>query len=743
MASEVPETLPTPEENAVEQEPSLPYEDLAELEFSQVRQGPRISSVHNFPEQFYGPVSIRNFIAGHTKKVLRTSVSKNALILREVFIRLPIELKLCVLEHLHPLDLYHFSQVSKALRRIIMDPKAAGVWKTSFEHHSGLPKPPPFVARPQWAHMLFGPGICGECGKLGALTDFGLLKRHCEPCMLTCTNFTNGFKDTCGRGVPQDHAIWSLIPRSYRYNAMRYTSAHQTQSNARFVEKDFRPMIKKITLIHLLIDNGVSQLSEPFDEYKEALSARIAELNERAAETNSWALEMYRLCTNECDNAYRDNTETYKKRLLNLGHEAQDVDYVQYSISHALRKNVVLNLTRKAFRKLRPLVEQIVRTRKENRLKVERQQLIQGIYKDYLKSQNPDSWQYLPQEHLVRDIDGFSDFLNAPFDKRGDLSPGFAASLFPDFISNWTRTQQEETVGLLPQVGGEEDILAKLRRLELVTSVFTCNDCKYKYADGRVLLGWNNICRHKRGLVPGHTSPCGSYTLDEDAVAAATALVSCVGLDPSTTTIKQMDERDDRFMCGNCMSETSRGVTGLRVYTWRECIYHVVEETLQNDPVHSLASWILLTPEAARFVKEQEHPHPHPVQEVWRCNLCAEHFDTRLIQSQAIDHVKQVHCIKEPVVGVDVVVDRRQNVRRRRPFRLGLDPAFEYRCDRCPEMGIYKLWPLEKLMEHLLKKHKISEAIEGEDWTKIKVIANTASASPSTDDSPEPITEGQ
>ncbi|KAJ3507272.1 hypothetical protein NLJ89_g6396 [Agrocybe chaxingu] len=699
MASEALGTPPTLAENAVEQEPSLPYEALTEPEFHQIRQGPRISSVHNFPEQFYGPVSIRNFIAGHTKRALRTSLPKKALILREVFVRLPIELKLCVLEHLHPLDLYHFSQVSKALRRIIMDPKAAGVWKMSFEHHQDLPKSPPFVARPQWAHMLFGPGICGECGKLGALTDFGLLKRHCEPCMLTCTSFTNGFKDTCGRSILQDHAIWSLIPRSYRYNTVRYTSAHQTQSNARFAEKDFRPMIKKITLIQLLVDNGVSQLSEPFNGYKEALSARIAELNERATETNSWALEIYRLCTNECDNAYRANTETYKKRLLNLGHEAQDVDYVQYSISHVLRKDVVLNLTRKAFRELRPQVEQIVRTRKENRLKVERQQLIQGIYKDYLKSQNPDSWQYLPQEHLVRDIDGFSDFLNAPFDKRGDLSPGFAASLFPDFISYWTKTQQEETVDLLPRVGDEEDLMAKLRGLSSSHPSSPATTASTR-----------------------HTSPCGSYTLDEDAVAAATALVSCVGLDPSTTTIKQMDERDDRFMCGNCMSETSRGVTGLRVYTWRECIYHVVEEILQNDPVHSLASWILLTPEAARFVKEQEYLSPHPVQEVWRCNLCAEHFDTRLIQSQAIDHVKKVHCIKEPQSA----------------------STSWWTGDRmCPEMGIYKLWALEKLKEHLLKKHKISEAVEGEDWTKIKVIANTASASPSTDDSPQPVAEGQ
>lgn len=94
-----------------------------------------------------------------------------------VFLKLPIELKLLVrtthtivgcssnthrqvLEHLHPLDLYHISQVSKSFRKFILDPKVLEVWKVAFMRHPDLPTPPPRIKESDWAFMIYGPGIC-------------------------------------------------------------------------------------------------------------------------------------------------------------------------------------------------------------------------------------------------------------------------------------------------------------------------------------------------------------------------------------------------------------------------------------------------------------------------------------------------------------------------------------------------------------------------------------------------------
>lgn len=117
-----------------------------------------------------------NYLAGYTKKVLRLSRVKDAPE-SSVFLRLPVELQLLVrtisrivdvvitrlqvLEHLHPLDLYHFSLVSKSFRKFILHPKALGVWKATFVRHPNLPLPPPGVKDSDWSFMIYGPGICG------------------------------------------------------------------------------------------------------------------------------------------------------------------------------------------------------------------------------------------------------------------------------------------------------------------------------------------------------------------------------------------------------------------------------------------------------------------------------------------------------------------------------------------------------------------------------------------------------
>ena len=106
------------------------------------------------------------------------------------------------------------------------------------------------------------------------------------------------------------------------------------------------------------------------------------------------------------------------------------------------------------------------------------------------------------------------------------------------------------------------------------------------------------------------------------------------------------------------------------------------------------------------------------------------------------------HLILEPVIGKDVVHDKRVHSTRRHPFRLGVDPAFEYRCQRCPELPIYKLWEMQTLTLHLRTKyglmfsswpcnslltiflmffrHDISYPIEGDDWTQVIIIAAAA-----------------
>ena len=77
---------------------------------------------------------------------------------------------------------------------------------------------------------------------------------------------------------------------------------------------------------------------------------------------NYWALDIFRRCSSDFDDALRTNLGTCvfsfysrgdlltfkiscKTRLANLGHETQDIGYVEYSISSLLRAQCVYRLT--------------------------------------------------------------------------------------------------------------------------------------------------------------------------------------------------------------------------------------------------------------------------------------------------------------------------------------------------------------------------------------------------------------
>src|SRR5258708_26069994 len=61
------------------------------------------------------------------------------------------------------------------------------------------------------------------------------------------------------------------------------------------------------------------------------------------------------------------------------------------------------------------------------------------------------------------------------------------------------------------------------------------------------------------------------------------------------------------------------------------------------DKGHGNPVWLPLSPAVARFVRGNEKSYPDPSNSVWRCNLCAHHFEHQVLQADAIDHVKKVY----------------------------------------------------------------------------------------------------
>lgn len=99
-------------------------------------------------------------------------------------------------------------------------------------------------------------------------------------------------------------------------------------ANARYLRSDFNEMIRKITIIQILIDAQVPTIADLFEEYKEALVATVIQINEvryfsticltffltgihqSAQKANYWALEIFHRCSIDYNNAFRKNVDT-------------------------------------------------------------------------------------------------------------------------------------------------------------------------------------------------------------------------------------------------------------------------------------------------------------------------------------------------------------------------------------------------------------------------------------------------
>jgi hypothetical protein len=61
---------------------------------------------------------------------------------------------------------------------------------------------------------------------------------------------------------------------------MRYNVMTADPVDGRYLRSDFNEMIRKITIIQILIDAQVPRIVDIFEEYKEALVAVMLQINE-------------------------------------------------------------------------------------------------------------------------------------------------------------------------------------------------------------------------------------------------------------------------------------------------------------------------------------------------------------------------------------------------------------------------------------------------------------------------------
>jgi len=145
-------------------------------------------------------------------------------------------------------------------------------------------------------------------------------------------------------------------------------------------------------------------------------------------------------------------------------------------------------------------------------------------------------------------------------------------------------------------------------------------------------------------------------------------------------------------------------------------VLHFVKMGVNFDIMHNTPAWPLLTPEASSRTSASTPGHcmkygdaataTHfltPVAQGKKGSSCQKYkpISTLWVFLSQLLTSSYSHLVLEPVIGKDIVYDKGAYARRRQPFRLGLDPELQFRCERCPELPIYKPWEMQVLALHL------------------------------------------
>ncbi|KAG1865807.1 hypothetical protein DFJ58DRAFT_743164 [Suillus subalutaceus] len=540
----------------------------------------------------------------------------------------------------------------EAFRKVLSSNNAVSVWKAARVNRGGVPDCLPGMSEVEWADLLFGSSHCEECGKKGIWEiDFGIRRRVCTPCL--------NENLICDHAIPHEFAecdpiIMDLIPSS---SIGRDDDDHNTDCKY-FWSADVLEMAKQL---EVYLKPGAEQALEDFKQSRKKYADSDID---HIAVCSAWSDEDSSRQLSRARELRSQNTELFQARLVDLGHDAKDVERMferhHYGVlDEELTDARWKRLIPKVERKLAELQEE---WRLENQREVSsaRKSCLMDMYKKYVRPL-PQAIMPPPQDFLK--LCDVSEFIESPpTGDKEDIQPCYAfAERFPEFCAEYMHKRKLELTRLLALSTDVVQDTTALRSqgidapddmlLQLATSVFQCTHPRFF-----PLITWDKAQyhAHRSCATSASTSSC-TFLISQHGVAAARSLLSLVGLDAKTTAATTMDDLQCRFFCSNCPPKSENGGSFRMAMNWRQGVFHYVN---QRGPSHKEPRWEFLSAEQLRVMQSWRAPeYPGATEKVWRCNKCDVYHENPTTKVTVIKHM-QSHRITTTTEGIDFSYDQ-------------------------------------------------------------------------------------
>ncbi|KAK7049723.1 hypothetical protein VNI00_005754 [Paramarasmius palmivorus] len=419
---------------------------------------------------------------------------------------------------------------------------------------------------------------------------------------------------------------------------------------------DLDNVIKEYTTLQNAVEQHVDGAESALEQWKIAKRAEVEARTNQVVKCRKWFIEAVK----DYNDAREQRISKHKARIRSLlareGFCTVDVDasedewmsinnsslwpdWINYGYGRVQR------ITHSKWKKDRYQYIPLVERARDERLLRERQLLVEArkevaydVITNVKKATKPSLWPYWPPTSLIRDtIPVFQDLINSPSDKPiTEQDCAEAIPLIQPFVDLWIAGMRKQYRGMIPHRTGTADTPTNVDVLSLATSVFSCDetfDCRH------LLLSWEAVGTHNHRIEHDQRS---STQFNESGSEAVFSLLRVLGLDPSRTLAVDMDARNDRFLCLACPSHVKRRP----VFNWREAVGHAFSEE------HEQTRWYALPEKCASIIRKCE-TDTITTSDVWCCNHCPEHLESRVMRWYALNHVTKVHGIARPRPDID------------------------------------------------------------------------------------------
>ncbi|EIN06540.1 hypothetical protein PUNSTDRAFT_136395 [Punctularia strigosozonata HHB-11173 SS5] len=585
--------------------------------------------------------------------------------------------------HLQPLDVLHLSWTSKDFHSLLMRRSSVFIWRAAFANVPDLPDLPPDMTEPQYARLAFAP-LCSFCNSPGVRKiEWRLRCRACPRCVKSELEERYDYEGIFIPSRQTKYYYRYIFIKSVREEFCRQVS-EMDDAAAEVFKKQARDRVNAI--------NAHAKLCEQWSESRNRDRAvvlagirdqRYEEVVRRLTEMG-WGEDIEKM--RPPDLLRHHQLVRISKKLTEGGWKNICASLVEV-MEGVKRERLVRDL--EALRDARRLTAGVALNRwKINLLKQEGHLPLLPDVADFV---------HCPEVKAIIDSPDTNTITPESFDAAFDAVPNFATRWRVDADTMLARKVRKQMRLASPTDFNDDtkpdpDVLdAMLNRLKLAKTVFICSKCeplsmswadygtwsdsddgydfvhtfpikplfypsvfahecsrrfkriKFMKSTGVAEYLWtDNIPERSTDFVSDQAcrqrwSP-GCLSLHDEAERAMEQLLKSCGLNPDTTTAKEMEQLDYRFSCGFCH----------KVMPWRTTIGH--HRIHDNRDI----AWTRLGEEDAQRARNLEK-NVESTLEKWQCVHCIDLPSE--VGPKTIDdlkkHVEDCHNIHEPLVNQD------------------------------------------------------------------------------------------